>query len=330
MRSKRKIRYCRECGAEVYSNEKKCWNCGAKTTTGKISYIYLVVPLVLSLALGSLVVIGYRKGTEEGIEEGVNETTSKYEKEIADLNSSHDLELSETKDTYYEQGKKDGAKKYKKKIKSTASKEKSLVFTYYTNYLNNISNAVGFDFDDTDTFLSELEDRKGSDGTYVIYDYELISLVRENPDKYKDLLRGKEVYLISTLFATDKEVPSYDISDVYPGETLSVFIPISSFLSRFDDVVDGNVDSDLFNLDNAFYFHFKTDNRSKYLRRGTAYSDVYTILSDMDNDLAVTSLYSFTRGTDFFNSVYVLRVVLPNLASNQCLVLAEDDIKKVI
>lgn len=330
MKNKRKIKYCRECGAEVYSNEKKCWNCGAKTTTGKISYIYLVVPLVLSLALGSLVVIGYRKGTEEGIEEGVNETTSKYEKEIADLNSSHDLELSETKDTYYEQGKEEGAKEYKKKIKSTASKEKSLVFTYYTNYLNNISNAIGFDFDDTDTFLSELEDRKGSDGIYIIYDYELISLARENPDKYNELLKGKEVYLISTLFVTDEEVPSYNISDVYPGETLSVFTPISSLLANFEDIINANSDS--LSPDNAFYFHFKTSNKDSYLKRGNAYSDIYTILSEMSDDgLSFSNVYSFTRGTDFLNSVYVLRVILPDLFGESHFVsLSEDDVKEVI
>lgn len=322
MKNKRKIRYCRECGAEVYSNEKKCWNCGAKTATGKVSYIYLVVPLVLSLALGGLTVVGYKKGTEEGIEEGVNETTSKYEKEIADLNSSHDLEISETKDTYYEQGKKDGAKKYKKKIKSTASKEKVSVLTYYTNYLSNIAEAESIDFEDTDTFLSELKSRKGADGTYVIYDYELIALARNNPDKYNELLRGKDVYLVTTLFATSDEVPSFDISDSYPGEKVAVFMPMSYLKFNFTDIMTSN-DSGL--LDNMLFLRFKDENKDKYLKRGSIYNATYSMLDD-----TVSAVYYFTKGIEFLNSTYVLRVKLPDLTSHQWIVLTEDDVRKVI
>lgn len=53
-RSKGRIKYCRECGAEVYSNEKKCWNCGAKTTDRKIQCrVAWVLCAIFFLALGS-------------------------------------------------------------------------------------------------------------------------------------------------------------------------------------------------------------------------------------------------------------------------------------
>ena len=71
---------------------------------------------------------GYNTGLEEGkiagVQEGIDETTKKYENEIAELNSNHKAELKETKDTYYKKGKKDGVKKYKKKLKKRREEKK--------------------------------------------------------------------------------------------------------------------------------------------------------------------------------------------------------------
>lgn len=129
MKNKRKIRYCRECGAEVYSNEKKCWNCGAKTTNRRVRCIVLTI-LCTFFFIGCICVsdYGYNKGLEdgkiEGVQDGINETTKKYESEIAELNSNHKVELKEAKDTYYKKGKKDGVEKYKKKLKKGKEEKK--------------------------------------------------------------------------------------------------------------------------------------------------------------------------------------------------------------
>lgn len=126
-----KTLYCRECGAEVYSNEKKCWNCGAKTTNRKVRCIVLTI-LCIFFFIGYMCVNdyegGYNKGLVdgkiEGVLEGKNDTTKKYENEIAELNSNHKVELKETKETYYKKGKKDGVKKYKKKLKKRREEKK--------------------------------------------------------------------------------------------------------------------------------------------------------------------------------------------------------------
>ena len=121
--------YCRECGAEVYSNEKKCWNCGAKTTNRRVRCIVLTI-LCIFFFIGCICVsdYGYNKGLEdgkiEGVQDGINETTKKYESEIAELNSNHKVELKEAKDTYYKKGKKDGVEKYKKKLKKGKEEKK--------------------------------------------------------------------------------------------------------------------------------------------------------------------------------------------------------------
>lgn len=131
-----KTLYCRECGAEVYSNERKCWNCGAKTTNRKVRCIVLTILCILLFI--SCVNVGeygdskydegLKDGTEqgkvEGLEEGIDKTTKKYENEIAELNSNHKVELKETKETYYKKGKKDGVKKYKKKLKKRREEKK--------------------------------------------------------------------------------------------------------------------------------------------------------------------------------------------------------------
>ena len=130
-----KTLYCRECGAEVYSNEKKCWNCGAKTTNRKVRCIVLTILCILFFMCyigASDYGEGYDKGLEEGteqgkaegLEEGIDKTTKKYENEIAELNSNHKVELKETKETYYKKGKKDGVKKYKKKLKKRREEKK--------------------------------------------------------------------------------------------------------------------------------------------------------------------------------------------------------------
>ena len=58
-KSKGNIKYCRECGAEVYENEKRCWNCNAKTTDRKKLCIVLSVLCVI-FAITS--VVGLRSG----------------------------------------------------------------------------------------------------------------------------------------------------------------------------------------------------------------------------------------------------------------------------
>lgn len=90
--------YCRECGAEVYSNEKRCWNCDAKIKNSILSYILLIV---LSLVLVSIIGYMYLVGYDTMYNKGVNKTSKKYEKEIEELNSSHTVELEET----YEEGR---------------------------------------------------------------------------------------------------------------------------------------------------------------------------------------------------------------------------------
>ena len=121
--------YCQKCGAEVYSNERKCWNCGAKTTNRKVRCIVLTI-LCIFFFIGCICVsdYGYNKGLEdgkiEGVQDGINETTKKYESEIVELNSNHKVELKEAKDTYYKKGKKDDVEKYKKKLKKGKEEKK--------------------------------------------------------------------------------------------------------------------------------------------------------------------------------------------------------------
>lgn len=38
-RARSTVKHCRECGADVYANEKKCWNCGSKTTDRRVQCI---------------------------------------------------------------------------------------------------------------------------------------------------------------------------------------------------------------------------------------------------------------------------------------------------
>lgn len=56
-KSKGNLKYCRECGAEVYENEKRCWNCNAKTTDRKKLCIVLSVLCVI-FALTSIASCG--------------------------------------------------------------------------------------------------------------------------------------------------------------------------------------------------------------------------------------------------------------------------------
>lgn len=47
--SKKNIRtvYCRECGAEVYSDEKVCWNCSVKIKKSRLGYVLLTVLVLI-------------------------------------------------------------------------------------------------------------------------------------------------------------------------------------------------------------------------------------------------------------------------------------------
>lgn len=111
-----KTLYCRECGAEVYSNEKKCWNCNAKIKNSRLGYILLVL---LSLVLVSIIGYMYLVGYDTMYNKGVTKTSKKYEKKIEELNSSHATELEEKVEELnsnhateleetYKQGKVDG------------------------------------------------------------------------------------------------------------------------------------------------------------------------------------------------------------------------------
>lgn len=90
--------YCKECGAEVYSDEKKCWNCDAKLKNNILGYILLtVLVLILAIVVGYMYLVGYASMFNKG----VSKTTEKYEQKIEELNSSHAIELEET----YEEGR---------------------------------------------------------------------------------------------------------------------------------------------------------------------------------------------------------------------------------
>ena len=71
-KSKGNIKYCRECGAEVYENEKRCWNCNAKTTDRKKLCIVLSV-LCVFFALTSMVSCG---GGSSSSDEGTDVSTT--------------------------------------------------------------------------------------------------------------------------------------------------------------------------------------------------------------------------------------------------------------
>lgn len=127
----RKLLYCRKCGAEVYSNEKRCRNCGAKTTDRKVKCIILSI-LCVFFFLGYMTVsdydsgydIGFKEGKAEGMQEGTDETTEKYEDSIEELKIFHEEELENVKDTYYKKGKEDGVANYKKKLKDKQKNKK--------------------------------------------------------------------------------------------------------------------------------------------------------------------------------------------------------------
>lgn len=93
-----KTLYCRECGAEVYSNEKKCWNCDTKLKNSMLGYLLLSV---LCLALVSVIGYMYLVGYNNMYNKGIAKTTKKYERKIEELNTSHTVELEET----YEEGR---------------------------------------------------------------------------------------------------------------------------------------------------------------------------------------------------------------------------------
>lgn len=140
-RSNKKIIYCRECGAEVYTNEKKCWNCGAETTSSKIGYIILIILCVCAFGFTMYMYVsgskstynnGYKEGKAVGVQEGVDDTTEKYEEYIAELNGTHEEELETVKSTFYETGreegyalgKEEGVANYKKKLKKKKQEAK--------------------------------------------------------------------------------------------------------------------------------------------------------------------------------------------------------------
>lgn len=72
-KGKGNLKYCRECGAEVYENEKRCWNCNAKTTDRKKLCIVLSV-LCVFFALTSMVSCG--GGSSSSKEEGTDVSTT--------------------------------------------------------------------------------------------------------------------------------------------------------------------------------------------------------------------------------------------------------------
>lgn len=217
--------------------------------------------------------------------------------------------------------------------KTVLSKEKSSVFTYYTGYLNGLSDIDSYEFD-VDRFISDLDSRKGLDGIYTIYDYELTSLIKDYPDKYDELLKGKEVYIISTLlFVGSGEIEifeaTYNVGDAFPGETLAVFCPLPILLSFFNDnmqeYLDGNIQepTDIEEFSPKYFMYAHSKDSFRNLKRGT--------LQEKLSTLTVTALIGgLEKGTlEYLDSVYVLRVVLPSLTDNK-LFLGDTDIKEII
>ena len=217
--------------------------------------------------------------------------------------------------------------------KTISSREKSSVFTHYTGYLDGLSDVDSYEFD-VDKFASDLDSRKGLDGIYTIYDYELTSLIKDYPDKYDELLKGKEVYIISTLLfvangKTELFGETIDFDDTYPGETVLGFCPLPIMLSYFNDGMQEYINNDNtdiediedFNPKYFMYVHSKDSFRNP--KRGA--------LQEKFSTLAVTALFGgATKGTlEYLDSVYVLRVVLPSLTSG-ILFLSDTDIKEVI
>lgn len=209
--------------------------------------------------------------------------------------------------------------------KTISTKEKSSAFTYYTDYLDGLSDVDSYEFD-VDKFISDLNSRKGLDGIYTIYDYELTSLIKDYPDKYNELLKGKEVYIISTLFFVgNRKVnvwgTTIDVDEDYPGETLAGFYPLPFLLSYFKDNVQESTGGYGFTPEHCIYAHSKDNLRN--LRRGA--------LQDKMSTLMTTALIgNITEGTlEYLDSVYVLRVVLPSLTSD-VLFLSDINIKEVI
>lgn len=209
--------------------------------------------------------------------------------------------------------------------KTISSKEKSSVFTHYTGYLDDISDVDSYEFD-VDKFTSDLDSRKGLDGIYTIYDYELTSLIKDYPDKYDELLKGKEVYLISTLFFVgDGKInvwgTTLDADEDYPGETVAGFYPLPFLLSYFKDNVLESTGGYDFIPEYCIYAHSKDNLRN--LKRGTLQEKISTLMTT-----ALTG--NITGGTlEYLDSVYVIRVVLPSLTNNT-LFLSDTNIKEVI
>lgn len=217
--------------------------------------------------------------------------------------------------------------------KTISSREKSSVFTYYTGYLDGLSDVDSYEFD-VDSFISDLDSRKGLDDIYIIYDYELMSLVKDYPDKYNELLKGKEVYIISTLFsAGDEEIKligkTYNVDDVFPGETKALFCPLPIILSYFNDIVQGYFNgsiqepADVEEFNPSYFMGVHSKDNFRNLKRGTL-QEKFSALA------AIDILTDVKKGTlEYLDSVYVLRVILPSLIDNK-LVLGDNDIKEVI
>lgn len=131
-KSKGNIKYCRECGAEVYENEKRCWNCNAKTTDRKKLCIVLSVLCVI-LAFASVVGSGggsssSKEGTEvstttevtsEDSQAVANEAkTEKKEKKKEKVQDVDALEFA----TLYNENQLSYSKKYNgKKVRITST-----------------------------------------------------------------------------------------------------------------------------------------------------------------------------------------------------------------
>lgn len=95
-KSKGNIKYCRECGAEVYENEKRCWNCNAKTTDRKKLCIVLSILCVI-FALTSMASCGGSSSSSDdeytSSSEGTEASTS-----IEDTKATKDEDKAEKKE----------------------------------------------------------------------------------------------------------------------------------------------------------------------------------------------------------------------------------------
>lgn len=172
-KSKGNIKYCRECGAEVYENEKRCWNCNAKTTDRKKLCIVLSV-LCIIFALTSMVSCGSGSSSSDSdyssSTEGTDASTStedskatkdeaKTEKKEKKKDKVQDVDALEFA-TLYNENQLSYSKKYDgKKVRIT-----STIHDISANPFNNVEWTLSLESGYSDPFSGTIDCVLSSDG----------------------------------------------------------------------------------------------------------------------------------------------------------------------